>query len=171
MVTWRNGCFEKMDDQLVHTTPNQNGCSSQNFSSNHPCGIKIRPPTSSFDLCLPFCISPSSMPTAQWAKLKWPFAMPYVRQGCGRSQHSPYTPEYPPACQESSFLHIESMGWRQSNSPEQFMHCSLFPNSFLIPFFLFLFNGIPRVEIFELFMGAEDLSRIRSSPWETVWYF
>ena len=22
MVTWRNGCFEKMDDQLVHTTPN-----------------------------------------------------------------------------------------------------------------------------------------------------
>ena len=37
----QNGCFGKMDGHLVHTTPNpppsQKGCSSKNFSSNHPC--------------------------------------------------------------------------------------------------------------------------------------
>ena len=42
-ATWRNGCFEKMDDQPVHCTvhtkppPYQNGCSPKNFCSNHPC--------------------------------------------------------------------------------------------------------------------------------------
>ena len=37
----RNRCFEKMDDQPVHTMhtkpqPSQNGCSAKNLSSNHP---------------------------------------------------------------------------------------------------------------------------------------
>ena len=60
-MLWKNGWSAGSH----HTKPptSQGGCSPKNFSSNHPCGIKVRPPTSSFDLCLPFCISPSSMPS------------------------------------------------------------------------------------------------------------
>ena len=37
LAEWQNGCFIKMDDNLVHTTctnppPSQNGCSSKHFS-------------------------------------------------------------------------------------------------------------------------------------------
>ena len=40
-ATWQNGCFEKMDDHPVYTSPNcappcQNGCPPENFSSYHP---------------------------------------------------------------------------------------------------------------------------------------
>ena len=40
----------------------QNRCSSKNLSSNHPmplngyCGIQVRPPNSSDDLCIPLCL-------------------------------------------------------------------------------------------------------------------
>ena len=39
--TWRNGCFGKMDDHPVHSTPNHHSPKmdvlSKTFSSNHPC--------------------------------------------------------------------------------------------------------------------------------------
>ena len=39
--TWRNGCFGKMDDHPVHTTPNHHPPKwmflKKNVSSNHPC--------------------------------------------------------------------------------------------------------------------------------------
>ena len=47
--------------------PSQIGCSPKKFSFNHPCcsmvsvAFKNVPPTSSNDLCLPFCINYSSM--------------------------------------------------------------------------------------------------------------
>ena len=66
MDTWLNGCFRKMDDLPVHATPN-----------NHPSkntflwiilaatclvrSIQVRPQNSRDDLCLFFCLYPSSM--------------------------------------------------------------------------------------------------------------
>ena len=41
-ATWRNGCFEKMDNHEVHIPyqtkppPYKNGCSPKNFSSSYP---------------------------------------------------------------------------------------------------------------------------------------
>ena len=64
--TWRNGCFGKMDDHLVHTIPNHHQLKmdvfSKSFTSIHPCckittacGIQVRPPNNSGDLYLLFC--------------------------------------------------------------------------------------------------------------------
>ena len=54
---WYYERFRKLDDLLVLTTPNhvppyQNRCSSENFSSIHPCWYII----GSDDLCLYFCL-------------------------------------------------------------------------------------------------------------------
>ena len=61
--TWRNRCFGIMDDHPVHISPNhyilyQNGCSSKNFSSNHPCCqmASAHCANSSDILCLPVCL-------------------------------------------------------------------------------------------------------------------
>ena len=67
-ATWRNGCFGKMDDYLVHTIPNHHLTKMDGLSKtvvqiilNGQCGLQVRPPTNSDDLFLLFCLYPSSM--------------------------------------------------------------------------------------------------------------
>ena len=67
MDTWWNGCFGKTDDHLVHPTPNHHP-PKMDFLSKTVFQIiladkwlvrhstTVCPPTSSDDLCLPFCL-------------------------------------------------------------------------------------------------------------------
>ena len=66
MNTWRNGCFRKMDDLPVHNTPNHQPLNMDVLTKtslplNGQCSNQVRPPNSSDDICLLFCINPSSM--------------------------------------------------------------------------------------------------------------
>ena len=72
-ASWRNRCFGIMDDHPVHTIaypyPISKWMFSQNFlfkSSlllNGKCGIQVCLPTISDELCLLFCLNPSSICT------------------------------------------------------------------------------------------------------------
>ena len=71
IVKWTLGGMDALEKWMIfqftphHTKPplSQNGCSSKNFSSNHPCceiasaAFMFVPPNSSDDLCLLFCIN------------------------------------------------------------------------------------------------------------------
>ena len=72
-ATWRNRCFEKMDDH--HFTPYQTTTLPKWMFSHKllfktsllligQCAIQVSPPNNSDDLCLLFCIYPSSMAKA-----------------------------------------------------------------------------------------------------------
>ena len=59
-MLWQNG----WSSGSHYTKPPhfQNRCSPKKLRSNHPsCGIQVRPPTNSDDLCLLFCLYTSSM--------------------------------------------------------------------------------------------------------------
>ena len=64
-ATWRNGYFRKMDDHLVTLHPTttlpkwmffQKLFLESSLLLNGLCGIQVRPPTSSPNICLPFCL-------------------------------------------------------------------------------------------------------------------
>ena len=66
MNTWWNGCFRKMDDLPVHNTPNHQPLNMDVLTKtslplNGQCSHQVRPPNSSDDICLLFCLYPSSM--------------------------------------------------------------------------------------------------------------
>ena len=62
----QNGSFRKMDDNLVHTTPNHHTPNMDVFPKTFlqiilaakwlQCGIQVRPPNSNDDLCFLFCL-------------------------------------------------------------------------------------------------------------------
>ena len=67
MDSWQNGCYKKMNDHLVYTTPNHLALPNWMFLQiffpftssmllNGKSGIQVRPSNSSDDLCLLFCL-------------------------------------------------------------------------------------------------------------------
>ena len=73
MATWGNGCTGKMDDHSVYTTPNHHPTKMDGLPKTFAqiilaakwllwhSNMSPRAPTNSEDICLPFCLYPSSM--------------------------------------------------------------------------------------------------------------